>query len=215
MIFDLDDTLYPSTSGVWEAIGDRIELFMVEKVHLPAEEVHAMRRDLFIEYGTTLRGLVARFDVNEQDYLDFVHDIPLNKFLRADPLLRDTLLQYPQRKVIFTNADSNHANRVIHTLGLEGIFERIVDIQAIKPFCKPQKEAYQLALELAGIEHPDQCVVLDDNLQNLITAQNLGLFSIRVGVNDCTEGCDAAIPSILDLPSVIPILYSFEESNAG
>lgn len=210
IIFDLDDTLYPSTSGVWEAIGKRIELFMVEKIHLPENEVHSLRHHLFTTYGTTMRGLVAEYQADEQEYLDFVHDVPLEKYLHADPALRKTLLYYPQKKIIFTNADSNHARRVIHTLGLDGIFDQIVDIQAIKPYCKPQKEAFEKALLLAGVQHPDQCVVLDDNLQNLITAQDLGLFSIRVGVNDCSAGYDAAIPSILDLPSVIPVSSGFE-----
>ena len=33
LFFDLDDTLYPPTSGLWDAIGERIETFMREYVH--------------------------------------------------------------------------------------------------------------------------------------------------------------------------------------
>lgn len=213
MIFDLDDTLYPRTSGVWDAIGRRIDLFMIEKVHLPAEKVPDLRRNLFSEYGTTLRGLSTVYHINEQDYLDFVHDIPLNQYLRPDPSLRETLMMYPQRKIIFTNADTKHANRVIETLGLDHLFDQIVDIQAIKPFCKPQREAFELALRLSGIQKPDHCVVLDDNTLNLQTASNLGMFSIKVGVNDCPAGCDAAVISLLDLPSVIPASNSVGVRN--
>lgn len=213
LIFDLDDTLYPSTSGVWDAIGHRIDRFMIDVVHLPVDEVPGLRRQLFKEYGTTLRGLSAVYHINEQDYLDFVHDIPLENYLRPDPSLRGTLQMYPQRKIIFTNADTRHAMRVIQTLGLNEIFDQIVDIQAIKPYCKPQREAYELALKLAGIQHPEMCIVLDDNMQNLQTASGLGMFSIKVGVNDCPAGCDAAILSLLDLPSVIPTSLSIGAIN--
>ena len=35
-LFDLDDTLYAAATGLWPAIGRRIELFMVERLGLPA-----------------------------------------------------------------------------------------------------------------------------------------------------------------------------------
>ena len=31
---DLDDTLYPPSSGVWDAIGERIQIFMMDRLGL-------------------------------------------------------------------------------------------------------------------------------------------------------------------------------------
>ena len=152
-----------------------------------------------------MRGLVEKYQINEQEFLDFVHDLPLAKYLTPDPSLRQTLQKYPQRKVIFTNADTNHANRVIVTLCLEGCFDQIIDIRDIRPYCKPQPEAFYKALELAGVKNPGSCVMIDDAYRNLKTASETGLFTIQIGVEDCPVGVDASILSILDLPNVIPI----------
>lgn len=206
MLFDLDDTLYPSTSGLWDALGVRIDRYMHEKVHIPVEDVPTLRSDLFHQFGTTMRGLVELYHVDAQDYLDFVHDVDLSKYLRPDESLRDTLNLYPQRKVIFTNASIGHARRVITQLGLDGIFEKIIDIQSISPFCKPMRGAFQKAFELADIHSPEECIMLDDSTSNLRVAQELGMFAVRVGADDCSDGMDAAIASLTDLPSVVPVL---------
>jgi putative hydrolase of the HAD superfamily len=200
---DLDDTLYPFATGLWAAIRRRIEKYMIEQMNLPAEIVPDLRKELFLKHGTTMQGLQQIYQVNEQDFLDYVHDIPLANYLQPDPSLRETLNKYPQRKIIFTNADSNHANRVIVSLGLEGCFDQIIDIRDIRPYCKPQLEAFQKALQLADVKDPKQCVMIDDAQRNLLTAKAAGLFTIQIGGKDCTPGVDASIPSLADLPSVI------------
>jgi putative hydrolase of the HAD superfamily len=176
---------------------------MIEQMNLPAEIVPDLRKELFLKHGTTMQGLQQIYQVNEQDFLDYVHDIPLANYLQPDPSLRETLNKYPQRKIIFTNADSNHANRVIVSLGLEGCFDQIIDIRDIRPYCKPQLEAFQKALQLADVKDPKQCVMIDDAQRNLLTAKAAGLFTIQIGGKDCTPGVDASIPSLADLPSVI------------
>ncbi len=205
MLFDLDDTLYPPTSGVWEAIGVRIDRYIYEKVHIPSDEVVALRKELFHKYGTTMRGLVQLYGVDAEDYLEYVHDIDLNRYLQPNEALRNTLMGYSQRKIVFTNASLKHATRVVARLGLEGVFDRIVDIQSIVPYCKPQKAAFQKAFEVAQIRVPEECVMLDDSLLNLKTAQELGMFAIQVGSEDRVAGADAAVMTLIDLPSVIPL----------
>ena len=205
MLFDLDDTLYPPTSGVWEAIGVRIDRYIHERVHIPSEEVVALRKDLFHRFGTTLRGLVELYDVDAEDYLEYVHDIDLSRYLQPNDALRNTLSQYHQRKIIFTNASTKHARRVVSRLGLEGIFDQIVDIQSIQPYCKPQTAAFKRAFELAKIRTPEECIMLDDSLLNLHAAQELGMYAIQVGAEDRVGGVDAAIMTLVDLPSVVPV----------
>jgi putative hydrolase of the HAD superfamily len=204
LLFDLDETLYESSTGIWQAIRDRIGLFMHNRLGLDWETIPGLRSNLFTTYGTTLRGLVTLYDVDQQDYLDFVHDIPMEKFLKPDPLLGRLLLSYPQRKLIFTNADRNHAYRVLNTLGIHSLFEQIVDIRDIEPHCKPMTEAFQRALELAGAD-PVSCVMLDDSQSNLATARSLGMGTIRVGSNQLSWDYDECISRIHDLPEVLSI----------
>ena len=204
MIFDLDDTLYPSTSGLWNALGLRIERYMHEKVHIPTEEVPQLRSKLFHEYGTTMSGLVQLYHVDAENYLEFVHDVDLSRFLQPNPSLRAILSQYPQRKIVFTNASAGHAQRVIAQLGLNGIFDQVVDVLSVQPYCKPQKGAFQIAFNLSGISSPGECVMLDDSINNLQVAREFGMYTVQVGVMERKDGVDAAIPSLLDLPTVVP-----------
>jgi putative hydrolase of the HAD superfamily len=201
--FDLDETVYPRESGVWDAIAARIDRYMLEILKFQPEEIHPIRDKLFLQYGTTLKGLQTVCNVDKNDYLQFVHDIPVKEFLLPNPSLRTTLLQYPQQKMIFTNADQPHAERVIDALDLNGCFDQIIDIHHITPYCKPDIESYQIALERAGNPEPNECVLLDDKVSNLAVARQLGFFTILVGGNGASTEYDASIAVLEDLPLVL------------
>ena len=200
---DLDETVYPSSSGLWEKIRERIDLYMSQVMKFDPEKIPDMRRAFYAKYGTTLRGLQAVYGVDMKHYLDFVHDIPLDQYISPDPSLRKALLSYPQRKIIFTNADQNHARRVLKRLELSDCFEEIIDIFTIQPFCKPQPEAFQIALKQAGVSDVRECAFIDDHLPNLATAKDLGFFSIRVGSQEVTPECNSGITNLKDLPALI------------
>ncbi len=205
MFFDLDDTLYPFTSGVWNAVADKMNLYMIEILGFDRTEVPVLREKLFRKYGTTLRGLKTEYNINENDFLQYVHDIPLEQYLHPNKDLGDILSLYSERKVIFTNASHDHAQRVIRVLGLEGVFDQIIDITQISPWCKPFPEAFTKAFEIAGVIEPANCVLLDDSPRNLLAARQFGVYTIQVGSEFRSDGADAAVISLLDLPSVIPV----------
>ncbi len=199
---DLDDTLYPASSGLWLAIRHRIELFVAYKLNLPAEKADAVRRNLFSQYGTTLRGLQAAYHVDEEEYLSYVHDLPLSSYIGPDPSLKETLQSYPQQKVIFTNADTAHARRVLAARDLTGCFEKIIDIHAIQPYCKPMPEAFQIAFDLLGVD-PRQCVLIDDSLPNLVTAKSFGMRTVWISDKPPEPAADCSIPSVNELKLVL------------
>ena len=88
LFFDLDDTLYPPTSGLWNAIGERIETFMREYVQIPAAEVRDLRTALFLEHGSTMKGLVKLYGIQEQAFLYIVvHRLHRNARLELLALL--------------------------------------------------------------------------------------------------------------------------------
>ena len=198
--FDLDETLYPHNSGVWEAIAGRITRYMTERMDLQPEQVVSIREKYFREYGTTLRGLQANHNVDMDEYLAFVHDVPVNRFLHSNPELHEVLQGMPVRKFIFTNADSNHANRVLEAVGLQGLFEGIIDVHVIAPFCKPMPESFELALKAAGSPDPHACVLLDDQRRITRAAHRLGMYTILVGEEGPGDDADAALVHLTDLP---------------
>jgi putative hydrolase of the HAD superfamily len=199
---DLDDTVYPSSSGLWMAIRQRIELFVALKLNLPVSEASTVRRGLFYQYGTTLRGLQAMYQVDVEEYLNFVHDVPLDDYIGPDPALKTTLMAYPQQKVIFTNADRSHARRVLAKLGIESCFDKIIDLHDFQPYCKPMPEAFQAAFDLLEVK-PEQCVLIDDTLNNLVTAKSFGMWTIWVTQKPPAPAADSQIPNLRDLPRVL------------
>ena len=132
LFFDLDDTLYPSSTGLWLAIKDRMNLYMIERLGLPESDVPFLREQYFKMYGTTLRGLEERHKVDKQDFLAYVHDLPLTEYLCPNPVIRDVIASLPTRNFIFTNADASHARRVsiscASLLVPYGLFGRMVSV---------------------------------------------------------------------------------------
>ncbi|MBI9046697.1 MAG: pyrimidine 5'-nucleotidase [Anaerolineaceae bacterium] len=204
LLIDLDDTIYPSSCGLWDDIRSRINQYLYEKMHFPLEDIPAIRLDLFSRYGTTLRGLKALHQVNEQDYLEFVHNAPLSDYINPDPELNAMLLRYSQRRIIFTNADDEHANRVLNTMQLTDCFEQIIDVNAIAPYCKPMKEAYEKAFSLANITDPSECVFADDSIKNLDAAREFGVLTILINENSMPSNGHLSIKHLKDLPNAFP-----------
>jgi len=206
ILIDLDDTIYPSSSGIWTLIGQRIGVYMHEKVGIDSELVPFLRRELFLKYGTTMRGLKVLYDIDESDYLRFVHDVPIEQILSPNPNLRETLERIPIKKYIFTNADSQHANRVLNALDIQNCFTDIIDIIKISPFCKPQKEAFSQALDLINEQLPQNCIFIDDSFHNTKIAKELGFFTIYIGQETDSTKFDARIGQLKDLDKILPTL---------
>lgn len=207
LFFDLDDTLYPKTNGLWEAIRGRMSDYLLDPLGFPPEEIQSIRRHYFETYGTTLRGLQINHSVDADEYLAYVHDLPLDNYISPDLELQELLNSLPQQKWILTNSDANHATRVLNILGLEDCFSGIIDVRALDFLCKPEKEAYQRALNVAGITDPASCVLFEDSLRNLLPAHEFGLTTVLVGTEEKQAGVDYAIKNLLDLPQVIPQLW--------
>jgi len=213
---DLDDTLYPSGNGLWEAIGQRMNRFMVEKVRLPADQVPSIRRHYYQTYGTTMRGLQIHHAVDADEYLAFVHDLDLEQFLDPDLSLRDMLSSLPQKIWIFTNADAAHARRVIAVLGLENCFEGIIDVRSIQFACKPEKLAYERALTLAGNPVPSQCILVDDSSANLVPAFDMGVSTVWINQNGSSHPAAVhTLSKLIDLGKVMPELWGSNDLLAG
>lgn len=208
IFFDLDNTLYPSENGMWQAIRMRIDLYMKERLNIPEQEIPGLRRSYFERYGTTLRGLQIHKHVDPFDYLAYVHDLPLQDYLSPNPQLHQMLMSLPQRRWIFTNADAAHAGRVLKALNLADCFNGIIDIFAMEFACKPQREAFEKAMRIAGETVPGDCMLIDDAPRNLAAARRMGLAAILVGGEDMTANGVLHVPDLLSLRSVVPELWS-------
>ncbi len=203
LLFDLDDTLYPADSGLWPEIKSRIGLYMIDRLHIPADQVPSMRQKFFEQYGTTLRGLQTHYSFDVLDFLAYVHDVPLTDYIHPNPGLRSVLEALPARKFIFTNADVNHAKRVLRILDVEDCFAGIVDVIAIEPYCKPMPESFGIALKIAGETDPKRCAMLDDLPRTTRAARQQGIFSILCGAAGPHPDADATLTDWTQLPQLL------------
>jgi pyrimidine 5'-nucleotidase len=203
IFFDLDDTLYPSQVGLWKAIKERMNIYMREHLDIPAEEIPALREKYFLQYGTTLRGLQAHHSVDMDDYLAFVHDLPLEKYLTSNPIQREVIASLPTRNLIFTNADIRHAERVLTRLELLDLFPIIVDIKAVSPYCKPMPESFSIAMKLADQTDSSRCVMIDDLKRTTRAAREAGMFSLLYGEESMDGDANGFFTDWQDLPNLL------------
>ncbi|GAB4422103.1 MAG: hypothetical protein Kow002_11330 [Anaerolineales bacterium] len=203
IFFDLDDTLYPTSSGLWQAIKERMNMYMREQMGFNAEEIPELREKYYRQYGTTLRGLQANHEIDEQDFLNFVHDIPLSDYLHPNPTLREIIASLPTRNLVFTNADAAHARRVLTALNLNDLFTTIIDVNAVAPHCKPMPKSFQIAMQIAGESDPSKCVMIDDLPRTILAAQEVGMFGILCGKKDAGAQANAVLTDWEQLPQIL------------
>ena len=177
--------------------------YMIDRMQIPARDVPALRQKYFQEYGTTLRGLQANHSVDTQDFLAYVHDVPLSDFIHPDPVQQAVLAALPFAKLIFTNADVHHARRVLQVLQLEQYFVDIIDVNRVEPFCKPNPQAFAIAMDRAGEKDPSRCVMIDDLRHTTRASKDLGLFSILYGSGSAHPDADAVFENWRELPAIL------------
>jgi len=203
IFFDLDDTLYPASTGLWHAIKERMNVYMRDRMGFDQEDIPRLREKYFKEYGTTLRGLQANHTMDVEDYLAFVHDLPLQDYLAPDPALRPVLASLPVRRLIFTNADASHARRVLHALALDGLFDAIVDVNTVSPYCKPMPESFGIAMQAAGESDPARCVMIDDLPRTTQAARQYGMYGVLAHHSEPSPDADAFFSDWRELPALL------------
>ena len=202
ILFDLDETIYPKESGLMDAIDGRIVLFMIQKAGIPADDAPTKKRIYYQQYGTTLRGLIEEHHIDPQEYLQFIYAVNPKDFLGPSPPLDYMLQSVPLKKVIFTNADMAHSERVLNTLQVRGHFEMIIDIQAINFKSKPDPLAYKQALEILDVSGAS-CIMVDDKPRNLMPARDLGMTTILVGENCNSIAIDYTVPTVFHVENIL------------
>ncbi len=178
-IFDLDNTLYPPNTGIMEMINERINRFMIEKVGVLEEEVDNLREDYRKYYGVTLKGLMVNYKVDPSDYLEYVHDLEYNKYIKSDKKLRKILEGINGYCAVFTNSSKSHAVNVLNTLGVRDCFSDIFSIEDVEYNPKPHKESYCRLIDIAGI-NPSDSIFFEDMHVNLKSAQTIGFKTALV-----------------------------------
>lgn len=195
-IFDLDNCLYPASTGLFELIDQRMGAYIERLLDVDPVEARRVQKAHFHEHGTTLAGLMREHQVDPHEFLNDVHDIPLDRISR-DERLAHNLGRLPGRKIVFTNADELYARRVLDTLGIGEHFAELHDIHAAELRPKPAEHGYRLLLERFAID-PAHAAMVEDMAQNLRPAKMLGMTTVWVD-NGSERGNHGHHPDYIDL----------------
>ena len=194
-IFDLDNTLYPSSADLFGLIDARMGLYVQRLLGVDPQEAHQIQKRLFREHGTTLSGLMRDHSIDPHEFLAFVHDIEMDA-LAEDRRLVDAIARLPGRKLIFTNGDAVYAGKVLARLGLSKSFEAIHDIHACAYQPKPHAASYETMVKAFGID-PARSLFVEDMARNLKPAKAIGMTTVWVN-NGSELGNHEADASFID-----------------
>jgi putative hydrolase of the HAD superfamily len=174
LLFDLDETLYPASCGLMQAVSERMTAFVAEYLGLPEAQAVELRRGLSLRYGTTLTGLMREHGLMDPErYLAYTHDVDVERILPRDPRLAPALRAIPLPKSVLTNSPLEHALRVLEHLEIRGLFERIFDIRFNGLAGKPDAAVYPRVLEELG-RRSEEVLLIDNRLDYLQAFRALG-----------------------------------------
>ena len=194
-IFDLDNCLYPASTGLFDLIDERMGAYISRLLACDEVEAKRVQKAHFHEHGTTLAGLMKHHQVDPHHFLADVHSIPLDR-VAPNPMLAQGLARLPGRKIVFTNGDAPYARRVLGAIGIADQFDELHDIHSSDLRPKPDAHGYRLLLDRLRVD-PNRAAMVEDMAQNLKPAKALGMTTIWVD-NGSERGNHGHHPDFID-----------------
>ena len=177
-LFDLDNTLYSGNTRVFEQVDEKMSKFISEKLNVDIKEAKKIQSKYYRQYGTTLRGMMDNHGVEPEIFLNEVHKLDYS-IVGPNQKLNEELTKLKGRKIIYTNANQQHANDILVQLKLTDMFDDIFDIKMADYVPKPEVKPYMKFIEKFDI-NPVCSAMFDDIAKNLVPAKNVGFTSIWV-----------------------------------
>ena len=177
-VFDLDNTLYPAESNLFSKIDERMKKFIMKNLSLDHEQAYRLQKKYYLDYGTTLSGLMLNHSINPINFLDYVHNIDIDN-IAPNSKLNNALKKLRGTKYVYTNGSKNHAIRVLKKLNIFENFSDIFDIEAANFIPKPKIESLYKLINMYNIE-PTKTAFFEDISRNLINPKKIGLKTVLV-----------------------------------
>ena len=148
LIFDLDNTIYPSNALINQQIPQRMISFVAKFLNLTFEQAKELRAERLPHFGTTLEWLSTEHNLtNYNDFLSVVHpEDEINELPKIEGL-RELFTSIDLPKVILTNSPKFHAQRVLKFYNIEDCFSNIYGIVENQLKGKPHPQSYKNILE--------------------------------------------------------------------
>jgi len=177
-IFDLDNTLYSADSGIFQQVHELMGKFVSAHLNIDIDQAKQIQKKYYKQHGTTLRGMMDNHGVDPDYFLTEVHRLDYS-IVEPNHKLNEELKKLKGRKIIFTNANMQHALDVLERLELSNFFDEIYDIKMANYIPKPEISSYKQLIEQFNIS-TESAAMFDDIAKNLVPAKKVGFTSIWI-----------------------------------
>ncbi len=177
-VFDLDNTLYPPETRLFDQIDVRMTVYIMNTLRVDRDTASRLRHQYWMEHGTTLAGLMREHDMAPENYLEMVHDIDFSA-LAPDPDLRARIEALPGRRVVYTNGSAPYAGRVLEGRGLSGLFDAVYGVEHAGYRPKPERAAFETVFAIDAID-PGTAAMFEDDPRNLAAPHAMGMRTVHV-----------------------------------
>lgn len=177
-VFDLDNTLYPPHMRLFDQIEERMTNWVSRKLGVSRAHADHLRASYWELYGTTLAGLMHEHGVEPMDYLMDVHDIDFTP-LKPDPDLAGHIAALPGRRIVYTNADTVYAAKVLRARGLDGLFHAVYGVEHADFRPKPERAAFETVFARDGLS-PETAAMFEDDPRNLAAPHQMGMRTVHI-----------------------------------
>jgi len=214
LVFDIDDTMYPVSSGFSDhRNGPVVSRFMVEKLGFSStQEAKKLRDEYFTRFHSTMKGLnVATAEGRlpkpfvQEELGDFwAEHCDYERYLAPDAAFVDALRSLRDDAgltlVAFSNSPRKYALRCLDTLGVREFFpdDRVFGVEDVLPACKPEREAFLKVLGAVGAR-PEQAVMFEDSMKNVRACKAAGLRTVLIHESTGAE-CGGEAALLGDIP---------------
>jgi putative hydrolase of the HAD superfamily len=122
--------------------------------------------------------MMDNHNVDPDHFLAEVHNLDYS-IVEPNKYLNKELEKLKGRKIIYTNANLQHANNVLEKLELSLMFEKIFDIKNANYIPKPEIKPYEQIIKEFEIS-PSSAIMFDDIAKNLVPAKNVGFTTVWI-----------------------------------
>jgi putative hydrolase of the HAD superfamily len=205
-IFDLDNTLHNATPHIFPHINRSMTAYLQKYLELDEAAANALRLHYWQRYGATLSGLMRHHGTKPEHFLWHTHQFPeLDRMVLREPRLRHVLKALPGKKVVFSNAPSHYALAVLKLLRIDDLFDEVMAVEQTRFRPKPDSYGFFRLMKRHRVR-ANQCVMVEDSLENLKTAKRLGMRTVWVSPgNRSAPYVDFRIQNVRLLPEMLAI----------
>jgi len=200
-IFDLDNTLHDARPRIFPSMHDQINAYLRRHFGVDEAGANQMRRDFWLRYGTTLRGLMRHHGTDPRHFLAHTHVFPeLADMVVHENALKHALARLGGTKLVFSNAPRHYVEEVLRAIGLRRYFKAVYTIEDARYRGKPETHGFHYLMRKHDLD-PHRCAFIDDSLDNLRAAHRLGMSTVWVSpAGGRVPYVDLRVSSVTELP---------------